>query len=89
MDSSSPNTSAGVTQQHHEESAPTPAVNAPDHPTPAPTTSASSPGEEKPTATASEAPREVPSSKAAVEHADEDEDSEFDELDGTTCHPCT
>ncbi|GFF48717.1 peroxisome biogenesis protein 19-1 [Aspergillus udagawae] len=81
MDSSSPNTSAGVTQQHHEESAPTRAVNAPDHPTPARTTSASSPGDEKPTATASEAPKEVPSSKAAVEHADEDEDSEFDELD--------
>ncbi|GIJ87714.1 peroxisome chaperone and import receptor [Aspergillus pseudoviridinutans] len=81
MDSSSPNTSAGVTQQHHEESPPAPAVDAPDHTTPAPTTSASSPGDEKPTATATEAPKEAPSSKTTVEDANEDEDSEFDELD--------
>ncbi|GFF55895.1 hypothetical protein IFM58399_10185 [Aspergillus lentulus] len=81
MNSSSPNTSAGVTQQHHEESPPAPAVNAPDHSTAAPTTSASSPGDEKPTAPVTEAPKEAPLSKATVEDADEDEDSEFDELD--------
>jgi peroxin-19 len=56
-------------------------VNAPDQTSAAPTTSASSPGDEKPTATATEAPKEAASSKATVGDADEDEDSEFDELD--------
>ncbi|PKX92113.1 putative peroxisomal membrane protein receptor Pex19 [Aspergillus novofumigatus IBT 16806] len=56
-------------------------TNAPDKTTSAPTTSASSPGDEKPTATATEATKEAPSTEATVEDADEDEDSEFDELD--------
>ncbi|KAH1338090.1 hypothetical protein KXX67_000937 [Aspergillus fumigatus] len=81
MDSSSPNTSAGVTKQQHEESPAAPAAISPDQPTRAPTTSASSPGVEKPTATATEAPKEAVSSKAIAEDADEDEDSEFDDLD--------
>jgi peroxin-19 len=89
MDCSSPNTTAGVTPQHDKESPAPPAVNAPDQTSAAPTTSASSPGDEKPTATATEAPKEAASSKATVGDADEDEDSEFDELDGTIRHPCT